>query len=136
MSNKESYFCFVIRLELDKPSYADHMLVDTFRGKLALLESKGFKEYKKCAEACNNILKNLAVSLQNTTLVPHNIAWEVNPKSKADGDFMTPAEKWEEGELVKMYIALNQGAPITLENINFVANASIYSGIRDNSLSH
>lgn len=129
-----NYFNYNIELALEKESFANFYLKEAFAGNFAKIESIGFDSYQVAADSCNKLCQKLSKHLTKISGINHNLAWEANPKSGIKSGNITLANNWHSGELVKIYITTNKtGEVLTLDNIQDVATAIIYIGVKDNS---
>jgi|694.fasta_scaffold87484_3 hypothetical protein len=131
------FFSFVVSLELKKPSFEHHEFIKLFNGVNATIESNGFNDYKECVTSCNKFFNELAADLNELNhSLKHLLAWESNPKTNSgELPHITPANEWLEGELVRLYLVVNQQGPINNSNLDPVVRGSIFTGKRDTSTS-
>jgi len=123
--------CFDLTMNTNHPIFELHEFRNKFYAKTIVLESKGFNSYDLCAFECKTLCMELASQLKKLSNIACHIAWEANPKSIplslgiSTQSFAAPTD-WLPGELVKIYLVTNETNPVTVENIDVVAKASIY----------
>lgn len=121
----KNIFNFTIKIDCSSSSLINHIFHTHYNAKIIIFDSIAFSTYQECANECNKLILQIAKILHDQTDVLHYVAWEANPSSKIDIGHLTPANEWQPGELVRMYLTTKNEVPTSIDDLTYVVQAII-----------